>query len=411
MLKIISTFFTIVIVLLCSSCDLEVVEDNLIIENKTFEKFYGGATYNEGYDIISTQEGGYAIVGITNSYGAGAWDIYFLLLDEEGEVLVEKTYGGPLNDKAYSIIQTTNGGFAILGSTKSFGAGEADVYLVLIDKDGNELPTSGKTYGGFYDDEATKIIKNPNGGYAIVGFTKSMGASAPTFPVVYLILIDEDGNELSNSGKIYGDFAADYGYDIIPTQNGGFAIIGTTGSFGNGGGDVYLILTDANGDELSSSEITFGGTGSDVGKSIIQREDGGYTIVGYTRSFGAGDFDVYLIFTDENGVEIPNSSKTFGGTESDVGLDILKTQDGKYVLVGHTRSFGNGDNDIYFIVTDSVGVEISTPEKTFGGESGEIGRSIIETEDGGFAIVGETKSFGAGFENIYFIKTDADGNL
>jgi hypothetical protein len=135
------------------------------------------------------------------------------------------------------------------------------------------------------------------------------------------------------------------------TLDGGFIITGITNSVGAGGYDVYLVKTDSLGDTLWSR--TYGGTGDDEGMSVKQTLDGGYIIVGWTNSFGAGDYDIYLIRTDSLGDTL--WTRTYGGVFNDGGYSVQQTTDGGYIIAGYTNSFGAGGFDVYLIKTDANG--------------------------------------------------------
>ena len=143
--------------------------------SRHFCKAIGGGELDEGRSLIQTSDSGYAIAGATQSFGAGEWDIYVVKLDAKGKNLQwTKTIGGPEMDGGYSLIHTSDSAYVIAGVTKSFGAGDYDVYVVKLDANGNLQWT--KTIGGPKDDRGFSLIQTSDGGYVIAGYTKSFGA-------------------------------------------------------------------------------------------------------------------------------------------------------------------------------------------------------------------------------------------
>ena len=255
-----------------------------------------------------------------------------------------KTYGGTGNEDAYAVQQTTDGGYIVAGLTFSFGAGDADAYLIKTDANGNTLWT--KTFGGTGYDTANAVRQTADGGYIVAGYTQSFGAGNGD---VYLIKTDANGNTLWT--KTFGGTGWDLAYAVQQTTDGGYIVAGLTLSFGAGASDVYLIKTDANGNTLWTK--TFGGTAVDYATAVQQTMDGGYIVAGITNSFGAGNADAYLIKADTNGNTL--WTKTFGGTDYDTAYAVRQTADGGYIVAGGTVSFGAGTGDMYLIKTDASG--------------------------------------------------------
>ena len=204
--------------------------------------------------------------------------------------------------------------------------------------------------------------------------------------------------------RVIGNSGYDYGNSAMQTADKGYIIGGTTSSFGAGSTDMYVIKTDSLGTPYK--QATFGGINVEAGNCIRQTADKGYIIAGYTNSFGAGGYDVYLVKMDSNLNE--QWSKTYGGSDWDFGKCVAQTTDGGYIICGGTYSYGQGDEDYYLIKTNSTGDTLWT--KTFGGTHEDIANSVIQTSDGGYILTGTTKSMGDTLGDFYTIKTDSSGN-
>jgi hypothetical protein len=203
-----------------------------------------------------------------------------------------QTYGGTGDDRGQSVVETSNGGYAIVGETQSYGAGGRDVWLVKTDANGNEQWN--QTYGGTDNDFGYSVVQTSDGGYAITGSTFSYGAGSWDF---WLVKTDAAGNEQWN--QTYGGTSMDRGDSMVQTIDGGYAITGSTFSYGAGGADFWLVKTGSVG--TAQWNQTYGGTGDDYGFSMVETSDGGYALAGFTYSFGAGGMDVWLVKTDVEG--------------------------------------------------------------------------------------------------------------
>ncbi len=312
--------------------------------NELWSRTLGGVGNDRGYSVQVTGDGGYIITGTTGSFGAGWFDVYLIKTDSAGNEQWSRTFGGSHHDYGYSVQMTSDGGYIIAGYTKSFGAGEEDVYLIKTNAAGNQEWS--RTLGGISNDRGYSVQVTSDGGYIIAGHTSSFGAGGWD---AYLIKTDAAGNE--QWSRTFGGSEGDKAYSVQVTDDGGYVITGETKSFGNVNGDVYLIKTDAAGNEQWSR--TFGGISSDQGNSLQTTSDGGYIIAGQTWSFGAGGWDAYLIKTDAAGNE--QWSRTFGGSDWDKAYSVQATDDGGYVITGNTSSFGAGESDVYLLKTDKNG--------------------------------------------------------
>lgn len=146
----------------------------------------------------------------------------------------------------------------------------------------------------------------------------------------------------------------------------------------------------------------------DIGHCVQQTADSGYIIAGYTRSYGTiSGRNVWLVKTDKNGNQQWNN--TFGGNADDEGYSVQQTIDGGYIISGYTKSFGAGLMDVFLIKADPSGNQVWS--KTFGGVQDDEGYSVLETNDGDYLVGGVTSSSGAGSRDMWMIKTDPSGNL
>ena len=346
-----------------------------------------------GCDVRQTSDGGFILVGETTLYGRLLSDVYLVKTDINGDIIWTRVFGGLDSDKAYSLDITQDNGFILVGSTWSYGAGRGDIFLIKTDANGDTLWT--RTLGGVENDVGYCVRQTDDDGYIITGYTRTLSPSA-----CYLILIktSPDGDTLWH----YTDVAGTGGKSVRQTRASGYIVTGTYTYQSTGDLDVYLIKANAIGDTAWTKKI--GGSRNDAGTCVEQTPEGGYIITGATKSYGRGLYDVFLIKTDENGDTL--WTKTYGGIYDDIGESVAQTQDGGYIIAGWTESFVAGHKDYYLIKTDSAGDTVWT--KTLGGSGIDWGRSVQQTSDGGYILVGDSYLPGSPYSDAWLIRLAAE---
>ncbi len=337
---------------------------------------YGGAFGEFVKCVRQTTDGGYVISGSTWSFGPGTPDssnIYIVKTDSLGDTLWTKAFGGTGGDWGCEVQQTTDGGYVVVGTTESFGGGSG-LLLLKIDMNGDTLWT--KTYGG----SGYSIQLTSDGGYIICGsfggiwllktdangdtvwtraYNNHVGYSVqqtldggyiiagitgvyPDYEIYYL-KTNANGDTLWS--KTYGEASWNWGSEVQQTTDGGYII---TGYIRNpGGAYVILIKTDADGDTVWVR--TYGDFWA-WGYSGQQTADGGYIVTGLNADT-IGTNDLYIVKTNVNGDTL--WTRTYGGTHNDFGCSVRQTTDGGYIIAGQTSSFGAGHSDFWLLKTDT----------------------------------------------------------
>lgn len=202
--------------------------------------------------------------------------------------------------------------------------------------------------------------------------------------------------------RIYGGDGIDYGYSVKTCLRNGYVAVGSSST--NGVTDGYMIRTDTMGMLLWTKY--FSGNNVDVFRSIRILPDSGFIVAGYSNSGGHGGYDGWLVRTDKNGDTL--WTKYIGTSDWDFFYDVYPTYDGGFILAGGTYGAGSGDEDMYFVRTDANGDTLWT--RTYGGAKEDEARGIVETGDQLFAASGFTKSKGDTLYDGWLLRMDQSGD-
>jgi hypothetical protein len=241
----------------------------LVTASSFFDRIYEGKGIGKAFSVVQTSDDGYALIGYTQNIGGYSSVCWLVKTGLDGNMEWNKTYEtGSMN----SIMQTDEGGYILAGETSSFGAGGSDFWVVKTDPSGNILRN--QTYGGQYGESVNSMLQTSDGGYALIGETESFGAKFTDF---LLVKTDSFGNmEWNQTYDAIG--GRDYAPYVIQASDGGYALVGKTQSSVIEGYDCWLIKTDSFG--AIEWDQTYRVVGDPYPNSIVQTGDGGYAIAG-----------------------------------------------------------------------------------------------------------------------------------
>lgn len=350
--------------------------------NQQWQSTRGGSGYEFAYSVCQTSDGGYITTGYTEStdgdlsWNNGSGDCWVIKYTATGNVEWHKIYGGTQMDYGYSIEQTTDGGYIIAGYSESYDGdvigqqGSGDTWVL-------KLTSSGaidwqRMIGGSQFDSGQSIHQTPDGGYIVAGYTGS-----------------NDGDILLN----------------------------------HGGGDCFSAKLDAAG--ATEWIKCYGGTNYDCTQSIRPTLDGGYVFAGYSHSVDGnvsvnhGNGDWWIVKTDAVGVI--EWEKSYGGTDYECAQSIRQSTDGGFILAGYTESLnmdvtGNhGNGDLWIVKLENNGsMEWS---KCIGSSLSDYGYSIVQMTDGTFLTAGYSGtsdgdvSGNHGNYDAWIVRISPSGNL
>ncbi len=419
---------------------------NPVIE---WQQCIGGSSVEYAKCIRQTTDGGYIIASYVQSNNGdvsgnhGLVDMWVVKLDAGGAIAWKRCLGGTYNDEVYAIEQTQDGGYILVGRTLSIEGDVAgsqsgfivpNAWVAKLDALGALLWQ--KTLGGSREDAATGVKQTSDGGFAVVGYTRSIdGDVIGNHGSNDFWFVKLDGSGTIEWQKCFGGTGDDMAKSIQLTADGGYVMSGSSNSSNGdvsdwrGGYDFWVVKLTATAD-IQWQKMTGGGL-YDGAFTVKQTSDGGYVIVGETSSADGdvtgnhssevNNFDAWVVKLNESGVL--EWQKCLGGSTVDRAFDVLQTSDNGYIVAGNTISndgdiLGNhGSSDGWIVKLNNAGVLLW--QKCFGGTNEESFLSIQQTSDGGCILTGGAASNNGdviGFEgglgnwsDVWVVKLAAEG--
>jgi len=380
----------------------------------------GGSLNDSAASVVATTDGGYAVLGHTQSADGDittksntSFDYWLLKYNAAGNLEWSKTYGGSGDDRGNSLVQTRDGGYAIAGySTSADGdssknEGGQDFWVLKVD--GLGALQWERSFGFPGRDEALAIIETEDLGFVVVGeldVTASQGQGTTLRRHAggnyWVLKLDSTGMvEWSN---FFGGTFTDTAFDIVATRDNAFFVIGSSDSRdvdisnNKGAYDFWIVKVASNGSMLW--ERNYGGNEIDEAKAAVSLDNGSVLVVGDTRSLDQdvtsnnGGADVWLVNIASNGDLL--WERTFGGSAFDVGRDINPAQDGDFLITGSSRSLdgdltaNNGSNDAWLLKVDEQGN--LKQQWNFGGSEIDFGHAVTQLQNGTIVLVGASSS-------------------
>ncbi|GAA4078881.1 lipoprotein [Flavobacterium cheonanense] len=415
----------------CSNSEQENSLNSLSELSIVASKTFGGSLDEKIGSVVKTSDGGMIVVGHTNSSDGDInkqydqIDIWIIKIDSQGNKVWSKTIGGSKNDYGTSIIATNDGNFIISGYTESSDGivpsnfGLHDFLVVKINSSGDVIWS--KNYGFSGHDHAHKIIQTSDGGYFVVGFSEYSGIEGSGGTQN-----NGEGHEIGHKGVLHGsgefigvkiDSQGEFMWyryfggtqndrvnDVVEANDGGFLMVGFSESSdfdindNKGSYDFWVVKLQSNGS--LAWKHNYGGSGIDQAFGVVKTNNNSYLIVGRSNSddkdisVSLGGFDAWVIHIDDHGHLIWN--KSFGGSEFDSAEQVRMLSNGNFGIVGNTRSNLNnslkGENDFWFLEVDNKANSKVYWQKTFGGSNIDIAKDFYQNNNNEIFIVGESQS-------------------
>lgn len=386
------------IILLTAGCNSPGEKWDPILEDTTFYKVFGGSKEDYGFSVNLTDDGGYILAGFSTTYGNGWWDAWIVKTDAKGTGEWHRSFGTNGKEAAFQVMQMDDGGYVILGEHGLAGKA-GDILFIQTDSEGyhqNQV-----TYGGTDNDGARQMIQTSDGGYAIIGYTYSYGGGGRD---MWLIKTDKNGKE--EWSKTYGWVYNETGFSLVQTVDDGYLLVGSKWNPILKKHNIWIVKVGPSGAQEWDRLVDENYSG--YGHKIVESGDGLYTVAGVTKKLGNDWYDLWMAQMDFSGNLVWEQIYTMShiALNQFYYVDIAPTNDGGIICVGPTDQYGL-DMDALLMKFDSYGnIEWNG---MYGGKGQDIGLSVVQAKDGGFAFLGRSNSYGNGLNDYFFVKTDSIG--
>jgi hypothetical protein len=365
----------------------------------TWERTYGGQGYEFADAVAVAPDGGYVCAGNSTSFDGGFGDVYLIKVDEYGNLLWERNYGGPLQEMIRSIAVMPDGGYIMAGEAglDDIFDDTTDAYFVRVDGSGNLLWE--KKFSGIGVSRAMSAIGGPDGGCIAVGYTASRIRDENDYYYGLIMKVDDFGEiewltPLDDTLDVEGLSP----YSVTATPDGGYLVL-----------DMYfrIVKLDGDGNILWQNEIDV--EGLERIRSVVAAPDGGYVAAGWSYPDGSDSTDVLVVKFDESGNK--EWTNTFGGNRRDVAYYVTQASDGGYIIAGAAYSFRAGRwADVYLLKVDESGELVW--QRSYGQDENANGsESVAVAPDGGYIVEARVFIGGFGPSDFWLIKTDPNGEL
>ncbi len=371
--------------------------------NNYWAKAYGESESDRVYSMQQVLEGGYILAGTTFSFDNDDIKPWILRLDENGNILWTKLYGGTTTQNFQTLIQQTTDGGYVVGGHYHFSV-IWDALIIKLDSGGDV--SWAKKYERSNYDIALSMEQTSDGGFVVAGVTDA-GISSGKDALVFKIT--ESGSV--SWSKMFGGIGDDRATFVQQTVDGGYIVTIETNSFGTGEYDYDFWVLKLNSDGEVIWQKIYRDDSRDNVKIVKQTTDEGYILAGDNYTSGVG-YDIWLLKLDNDGDII--WQKTYGKDHSDEVFSVQQTIDGGYIVAGSSRTgLNRGTENLLIFKIDSEGTV--TWQKTYGGDysdfDGDFARSVDQLSEGGYAVAGYTPSFGAGKQDAWLLKLNEMGDI